>query len=189
MNSSATARRTRRVLAALGAAAVLSGGGVALAATSSQSLTAAKAKMLEHAISGYGRPAARQPIRPGAFRTKPIAGIPARTTQGKAQTPFPAAVAAITGSWMTSNGKTMTAVYAGFNPASPSQGRIVILRQNILRGTQNEVIRTTIGTGALTISRAPAGRGAETTGQAGLIVLRTAAGGTVVLRLASSTVS
>ena len=198
MNTSATVRRTRRVLAAFAAAAILSGGGAAaLAATSSLrfvpdlglSFPAAKAKMLEHSIPRFGRPAAPQPIRPGAFRTAPIAGIPAVTVQGNAQTPFPAAVAAITGSWMTSDGTTLTAVYVGSNPAEPSQGRVVILRQNILKGTQHEMILSANGTGALTISRAPAGRSAETIGQAGNSVLHTATGGTLVLRLVSNTVS
>jgi hypothetical protein len=198
MNTSATFRHSRRLVAGLAAAVVLSGGGAAALATTSslrfvpdlgQSFPAAKAKMLERSIPRAGRPAARQPIRPGAFRTTPVAGIPAVTVQGRAQTPFPPAVATTTGSWMTSNGTTMTAVYVGSNPAEPSQGRIVILRQNLLRGTQNEMILSTNATGALTISAAPAGRSAETSGQTANIVLRTATGRTVVLRLASNTVS
>jgi hypothetical protein len=198
MKSSATFRR--RALTVLATAAVVAGGATAaLAATGHGperyvpalgiSVPQAKYRVLQHTVPRFGQPVARQQIRPGHLRTKPIAGIPARTFGASAQTPFPAALLSVTGGWMTSNGTRLTGVYAGSNPAAPAEGRVVILRQDILTGTQSEVILNAAGTGALTIARAPAGRGAETSGQKAAITLHTATGGTVTLNLASGTLS
>jgi hypothetical protein len=196
--SNTTARRTRNVLVALAAATFVAGGGAAaLAATSSAhnvpslgiSLSGAKLRVLEHSVHGLGRTAAPQAIRPGRLRTTPIAGTAATVARGRVQTPFSAMLATVTGAWTTSNGSTFIGVYVGFNPAAPSEGRVVILRQDILKGTQDEAVINTAGTGALTISSAPTGSRVETSSQAGSILLRTAHGRTLVLHLASNSIS
>jgi hypothetical protein len=195
-----SAKLWRRTLTVLAAAAVVVGGGAAALAAADQSpghyvpslgisVPQAKYKVLQHTVPRLGQPAAPQQIRPGHLRTQPIAGIPASTFSAAAQTPFPAALLTLTGGWMTSNGTRLTGVYAGSNPAVPTQGRIIILRQDILNGTQSEVVLNAAGTGALTIQHAPAGARAETSGQAAIIILRTATGATVTLNLAHGTLS
>jgi hypothetical protein len=198
MKSSAKLRR--RTLTFAAAAVVVAGGGAAaLAAAGSGtthyvpslgiSLPQAKYRVLQHTVPDLGRPAAQQQIRPGHLRTTPIAGIPARTFSAPAQVPFPAILLSLTGGWMTSNGTRLTGVYAGANPADPAQGRVIILRQDILTGTQSETVLNAAGTGALTIQRAPDGAKAETSGQTATITLRAATGATERLNLARSTLS
>jgi threonine dehydrogenase-like Zn-dependent dehydrogenase len=64
--------------------------------------------------------------------------------------------------WLTSDGRTLVAVYAGSAGDDPAVGRLVIVRQNLVSGSQTVRIVGTGTTGALAIAAAPLGRPAET---------------------------
>jgi hypothetical protein len=78
--------------------------------------------------------------------------------------------------WLVSDGKTLVAVYAGAAGGDASTGRVVIVRQDLVAGTQTVRTLDTGPTGALAITAAPLGSSVETSAQAGSIGLRTAGG-------------
>jgi hypothetical protein len=191
----------RRGLLALGALALLTGGGAALAATQGHpagttyvpalgiSVPQSKLKALEHSAPRALDPRMTVQKAVGHLRTTPVNGIPGRYLPKMRQGPFSPAVLQFTRAWQVSNGRTLVAVYAGVNPAQASDGRIIIFRQNILAGTQSQVLISVAGSGALTITKAPMGAGAERSGATGVLTLRGAHGATYTLHLAANSVS
>jgi hypothetical protein len=85
-----------------------------------------------------------------------------------------------------SNGKTLVAVYAGAAGDDSSVGRVVIVRQNLVAGTQGVQTVDAGQTGALTIAAAPLGAAVETSAQTGSLRLRTPGGRLLTLDLAMS---
>jgi hypothetical protein len=91
-----------------------------------------------------------------------------------------------TNGWLVSNGKTLVAVYAGAAGDDSSVGRVVIVRQNLVAGTQGVQTVDAGQTGALTIAAAPLGAAVETSAQTGSLRLRTPGGRLLTLDLATS---
>ncbi|MGD0166595.1 MAG: hypothetical protein ABSC51_04795 [Gaiellaceae bacterium] len=67
--------------------------------------------------------------------------------------------------WVTSDGKTLTAIYAGAAGNDPTRGRFVIVRQDLAAGQQTMDVVDVPGSGAVTIADAPRGASIETTAQ------------------------
>jgi hypothetical protein len=185
----------------VGALAVLAGGGAALAATQGQpagrtyvpalgiSVSQSKLRALEHSAPRALDPrmTVQKPV--GHLRTNPVNSIPGRYLPKMRQGPFSPQMLQFTRAWQVSNGRTVVAVYAGVNPAQASQGRIIIFRQDVLAGTEGQVLINVAGSGALTITRAPLGVKAERSGETGVLTLRGANGVTYTLRLAANSIS
>jgi hypothetical protein len=91
--------------------------------------------------------------------------------------------------WLVSDGKTLVAVYAGAAGNDPSVGRVVIVRQDLVAGTQTVRAIDAGATGELTIADAPLGRAAEASARTGSLLLRTAGGRLLTLDLGSEKVS
>jgi hypothetical protein len=90
--------------------------------------------------------------------------------------------------WLVSDGSTLVAVYVGAAGDDSSVGRVVIVRQDLVAGTQTVRTLDTGPAGALAITAAPLGGAVETSAQTGSIRLRTARGQALRLDLASGTV-
>ena len=91
--------------------------------------------------------------------------------------------------WLVSDGKTLVAVYAGAAGSDPAEGRVVIVRQDLVAGKQTVRAVDAGPTGALTITVGPLGSAVETSAQTGNIRLRTARGLVLTLDLGSGKVS
>jgi hypothetical protein len=194
-------RGTRRAAIAIVALAIVGGGSAALASAHSVprgetfvpslgiSVPNAKIRVLEHSSPHFFNPPTAIHQAVGKLRTATVTGIPGRFLPQMRQTPFPPELLTVTRAWQTSNGRTLTAVYAGVNPANSGEGRIVIFRQNIMAGTQSTSVLNVEGSGSLSFVRAPLGVGAETAGQTGELILRGAHGATITLHLSTNSVS
>jgi hypothetical protein len=190
-----------RAAITLGALAVLAGGGAALAATQAHpagrtyvpslgiSVSQSKLRTFEHSAPRALDPRKTVQKAVGHLRTKPVNGIPGRYLPHMRQGPFSPQILQFTRAWQVSNGRTVVAVYAGVNPAQASDGRIIIFRQDILAGTQSQVMINVAGSGALTITKAPLGVRAERSGQTGVLTVRGANGTTYTLHLATNSIS
>lgn len=191
---------SRGALAA-GALAVLVGGGAALAATQGQpaggtyvpalgiSVPHSKLRALEHSAPRALDPRMTVQKAVGHLRTKPVNSIPGRYLPKMRQGPFSPGMLKFSRAWQVSNGRTVVAVYAGVNPAQASEGRIIIFRQDVLAGTESQVMINVAGSGALTITKAPLGVKAERSGETGELTLRSANGVTYMLHLAANSIS
>src|SRR5439155_1770731 len=102
--------------------------------------------------------------------------------------PISPALLRTTNGWLASDGATLVAVYAGAAGNDSSRGRLVIVRQNLVKGIQTQDVVDAGRTGALTIDDAPAGAAVETSSQRGDIGFRGAGGARGVLHLARDTV-
>ncbi len=123
---------------------------------------------------------------PAAFTPQPI---PAEILGSDAPASIPASVIAETNGWLVSNGFTLVAVYAGSAADDPTQGRVVIVRQDLRSGSQTMKIVDTGATGPLTVtSDAPTGAAVETAALTGRIPLATSHGTVVKLNLGTDTV-
>jgi hypothetical protein len=115
-----------------------------------------------------------------------IAAIPAALMPGgSAPVPVSPAIVRVRNGWLVSDGRTLVAVYAGAAGDDGRNGRFVVVRQNLLAGTQSQRVLSLAGTGALEIVRAPLGAGVERSAQRGSLGFRSANGriGTLDLRL------
>ena len=90
--------------------------------------------------------------------------------------PIPPSVLRMRNGWLVSDGRTLVAVYAGAAGDDPSAGRLVIVRQDLVAGTQTVRTLDAGPTGALAIAAAPLGSSVETSAQTGSIRMRTAGG-------------
>lgn len=184
------------VLAVLGLAGALTG--LALAGSASVSFprggskvkvptdkTVAMAHRMPSAASDRTAPA-RANATP-AFTPDPI---PAAILAADVPVPIAASILTETNAWLVSDGYTLVAVYAGSRGDDQTQGRAVIVRQDLRAGKQTVQIVDAGATGPLTVAAsAPAGTAVETSAQTGSLVLTTARGGTVRLNLATNTVT
>jgi hypothetical protein len=118
------------------------------------------------------------------------APIPAVILGSNVPVPIPASVITETNGWLVSNGYNAVAVYAGSAGDDPTQGRIVIVRQDMRAGKQTVQIVDTGATGSLTITPdAPTGAAVETSALTGALKLSTSRGTTIRLNLSTDTVS
>jgi hypothetical protein len=116
--------------------------------------------------------------------------IPAAILGSNVPVPIPSSVITETNGWLVSDGYNLVAVYAGSKGDDPSQGRVVIVRQDLRTVTQTVQIVDAGATGPLTIAAsAPTGAAVETSAQTGSLMLNTSHGATVKLNLANNTVS
>ena len=188
--------RTLIALAVLGLAGALS----ALAAAGSSSVStprlgsnvivpADKAAALANRMPSAPTDATASagPAAAAAFTPDPI---PAGILGANVPVPIPSSVIAETNGWLVSNGYSLVAVYAGSAADDPTQGRVVIVRQDLRAGTQTVQIVDAGPTGALTIaSDAPTGAAVETAALTAGLKLSTSQGATIKLNLGTNTIS
>ena len=115
--------------------------------------------------------------------------IPAHMLPPGTPVPIAPSILQVTNDWLVSDGYTLVAVYAGAAGNDGSEGRVVIFRQDLVKGTQSVTPVDAGKTGALTISDAPAGAAVEKSAQTGDIELHAADGSSLVLHLATDTIS
>ena len=127
--------------------------------------------------------------------TEPVAppepvsqAIPARMLGSDVPVPIQPSVLRVRNGWLVSDGRTLVAVYAGAAGNDPSVGRLVVVRQNLVAGSQTVRTIDAGPSGALTISAAPLGSAVDPAGQAGSLRVRTAGGRVVPIDLATATV-
>jgi hypothetical protein len=127
------------------------------------------------------------PAATPAFTPDPI---PAEILGSNVPVPIPSSVITETNGWLVSNGYNLVAVYAGSKGDDPTQGRVVIVRQDLRAGKQTVQIVDAGPTGPLTIAAgAPTGAAVETSALTGALMLSTSTGATVKLNLSTNTVS
>ena len=182
----------RRLLALLAGVLALAGAGgaVALAVAGSLggrfvqalrvSVPAAKVAPVEHAQPGT----APESTVPAPVPATTVAAIPAALMLG-GSAPLSPALVRVRNGWLVSDGRTLVAVYAGAAGDDGRNGRLVIVRQNLVAGIQSQRVLSLTGTGALTIVRAPVGAAVERSAQWASLGFRSANGrtGTLDLRL------
>ena len=176
----------RLVAAVLAGLAAGVGGGFALAAAVSDSaVPPQKAAALERLSSVATTDAGTDPAPVPEFAPQPI---PARMLGAGVPVPIAPSVLEARNGWLVSDGRTLVAVYAGAAANDSSVGRLVIVRQDLVAGTQT--VRTVDAgpTGALTIAAAPLGSSVERSAQTGSIRLRTAGGRSLRLDLGTDRV-
>lgn len=196
----------RMLVGGLVVAALAGGSAAAMAATGGGSgrvyvpqlglsVPASKLPAVQHELGHACYPAQCQ-ARHSVVRTqiKPagrIAAIPAHQLPANTPIPFPPSEIKVSNDWLTSNGVTLVAVYAGTSGVDPANGRFMIVRQNEVQGTQSVVTIDVRGTGALTLVRTPAGSKFELSAQQGLLHFTSSNGlaGTLNLRTDQVTMS
>jgi hypothetical protein len=183
-------------LSVLGLAGALSG--LALAGSSAVSIprvgsnvsvpTDKAAAMADRMPSGANdTTASSAPAAATALMPEPI---PAAILGANVPVPISSAILAATNGWLVSDANNLVAVYAGSKGDDPSQGRVVIVRQDLSAAKQTVQIVDAGATGSLAIAAsAPTGAAVETSAQTGSLTLNTARGATVKLNLATNTVS
>ena len=207
-----TGRRTQLVIALAAGAILLIAVGVAVAAkTGLISIrldsglnvleTPRKAHVLQrekarlHRHRAAGRTGAKKP--PVSATEPPFVPDPIPAHMLPAGTPVPVApsILQVTNDWLDSDGYTLVAVYAGSagSPTSPdanaSVGRVVIVRQDLAKGTQSGATLDVADSGALTITSAPEGASVEKSALTGDIELQATNGRSYVLHLATDRIS
>jgi hypothetical protein len=117
--------------------------------------------------------------------------IPATMLGSDVPVPIPASILMETNGWLVSDGYNLVAVYAGSKGEDPTQGRVVIVRQDLRAGKQTVQILDAGSTGPLTIAApgAPTGAAVETSAQTGTLMLTATHGATAKLNLSTDTVS
>lgn len=125
---------------------------------------------------------------PGAAASFTPDPIPAKILDASVPVPIPSSIITATNGWLVSNGYNLVAVYAGSAAGDPTQGRVVIVRQDLRAGKQTVQIVDAGATGALTVAaNAPTGAAVETTALTGALTLETSRGAAIKLNLGSST--
>jgi hypothetical protein len=115
--------------------------------------------------------------------------IPAQMLGSDVPVPISPAVLRVRNGWLVSDGKTLVAVYVGAAGDDSSEGRVVIVRQNLVAGRQTVRTLDAGSTGGLTIESAPLGKAVETSAQTGALRLLTGEARLLTLDLGSETVS
>jgi hypothetical protein len=185
----------QRLAVALAVAGLGAGGGLASAAAVGVSIPqlginvavpSDKAPALERLVTVATTDSNTQPAPAPSSEPAPI---PGQLLGSDVPVPISPSVLRERNGWLVSDGKTLVAVYAGTDGADGSVGRVVIVRQNLVAGTQTVRIVDAGRTGALTIAQAPLGSSVETSAQTGAISLRTGDGHALALDLGSDKVS
>ena len=127
------------------------------------------------------------PAATPAFTPDPI---PAGILGSNVPVPISSSILTETNGWLVSNGYNLVAVYAGSAGSDPTQGRVIIVRQDLRAGKQTVQVVDAGATGPLTIAaNAPTGAAVETTALTGGLKLSTSHGATIKLNLTTNTVS
>ena len=176
------------VAAALVSLAAGAGGGFALADAVGGSISgpAEKGAALDRLASVATTDSNTEPAPVPDSAPRPI---PARMLEADVPVPVAPSILRVRNGWLVSDGKTLVAVYAGAAGDEPSTGRVVIVRQNLIAGTQTVRTIDAGSTGGLTISAAPLGRAVESSAQTGSLRLRAGGGGLLTLDLGDDEVS
>ena len=116
--------------------------------------------------------------------------IPAAILGPDVPVPVSASIINATNGWLVSNGYNLVAVYAGSAGGDSTQGRVVIVRQDLTAGKQTVQIVNAGSTGPLSVApTAPSGAAVETTALTGSLDLRTSDGRMARLNLSTNTIS
>jgi hypothetical protein len=185
--------RSRSTALILGAAAgfaavaasafAVTGGGVYIPELG-RSVPAEKAAAVRHSLPR----SAPESMQPAPQPTPDRTGIAARILGPDVPVPISPALLRTVNGWLVSDGMTLVAVYAGAAGDDNSQGRVVIVRQDLQAGVQTQDVVEAGLTGALSIAGAPIGEAVETSAQRGDLVLGDVNGGMHTLNLASDTI-
>lgn len=175
----------RLAAAVIACLAVGAGGGFALAGAVRDE-PPQKAAALQRLDSVATTDSSTEPAPTPTFDLHPI---PARMLGSEVPVPIPPSILRARNGWLTSDGSTLIAVYAGAAGRDPKAGRVVIVRQDLIAGKQTIRIVDAGPTGALTIAAAPLGAAVETSAQKGDIGLQTAGGRQLLLDLGTDEVS
>ncbi len=97
----------------------------------------------------------------------PADPIPAKMLGADMPVPISPVLLRPTNAWVTSDGQTVTAVYAGAAGNDSSTGRFVVVRQDLDAGAQTVDSVDTGKTGPISIVNAPLGSSVETSAQQG----------------------
>jgi len=184
----------RRSAVGIGAAVVLAlGAGVAYATSISDgkyepqidaSVPNEKVAQFEHALPPGGsespdpaRASAQALATVGTSVPAPVFDrIPGQMLPADTPVPVSPELIEVVNGWLVSDGKTLVAIYAGAAGNDSSKGRFVIIRQDLAAGRQTMDVVDVPGAGAVSITGAPKGIAAETTGQRDRIHFRGAHG-------------
>lgn len=170
-------------LAVVAASALAAAGGSVYVPQLGKSLPAEKARAVQHSLP-RNAPESKQPA---PQTPSDQTGIAAKFLGPEVPVPISPTLLRTVNGWLVSDGKTLVAVYAGAAGNDSSQGRVVIVRQDLQAGVQTQDVVDTGATGALRVAGAPLGAAVETSAQRGGIVLRDLNGATHTLNLASDT--
>lgn len=178
----------RLVAATLAGLAVGAGAGYALAAAvgAGVPLPAQKAAALQRLASVATTDSNTKPVPAPRLRPRPI---PGQMLGPDVPVPVAPSVLQASNGWLAGDGRTLVVVYAGAAGNDSSVGRLVVVRQDLLAGTQTVHTLDTGPTGALTIVTAPLGRSAESSAQTARIEVRAAAGRVLTLDLRTDDIS
>ncbi|HJQ73424.1 MAG TPA: hypothetical protein VJ814_00960 [Gaiellaceae bacterium] len=165
----------RLAAAALAALAVAGGGGFALASALGAGPSGKASALARHAAVAT-TDASTEPAPAPASGSRPL---PARLLGPGVPVPISPSLLRATNGWLASDGRTLVAVYAGAGGDDPAVGRVVIVRQDLVAGTQTVQTVDTGPTGALTIVAA----------EKGAVRLRAAGGGLLALDLGNNEIS
>jgi hypothetical protein len=199
MRTNAPSPRTLKLLAALlvlglaGALSALAAAGSSTVSTprlgSNVTVPADKATAMANRMPSapIDATASAGPAATPAFTPDPI---PAGILGSDVPVPISSSIITETNGWLVSNGYNLVAVYAGSAGDDPTQGRIVIVRQDLRSGKQTVQILDAGATGPLTITAdAPTGAAVETTALTGGLELSTDHGAAIKLNLSTDTIS
>ena len=140
---------------------------------------------MEHSLPrGGAESSARAPVPAG-----PPDRIPAHMLGEDVPTPISPQVLEAGNAWLVSNGATLVAVYAGAAGNDRSNGRFVIVRQNLVTGSQTEDVVDVPGAGPLAIVDAPRGEGVEASAQHARLGFHSSSGRAGALDLATDHVN
>ena len=155
--------------------------------TPANSKAAALANRMPKAAADVNRQSASAQSVPGpSFTPDPI---PAEILGSDVPVPISPSIIQTTNGWLVSDGYNLVAVYAGSAGDNSSQGRVVIVRQDLVAGKQTVQVVNAGSTGALTIANAPAGAAVETSALTGTLGLRAENGIVVTLNLVTNAIS
>jgi hypothetical protein len=158
------------------------GGGIAAAAI--VPAPQEKVAALQRLVSVATTDSNTEPVIPPDSVPQPI---PGRMLGSDVPVPIPPSILRVRNGWLVSDGSALVAVYAGAAGDDPSAGRLVIVRQDLVAGTQTVRTLDAGPTGALAIAAAPLGSSVETSAQTGSILVQTSAGRALRLDLATGT--
>jgi hypothetical protein len=145
---------------------------------------AEKAAAVRHALPRGGAESPKRAPIPAGLPDR----IPAHLLAPDTPVPLAPVVLDPTNGWLVSNGASLVAVYAGAAGEDQSIGRFVIVRQNLLTGTQTTKLVDAGKVGSISITEAPVGAAVETSALTGDLVFRAKGGARGRLKLARDAV-